>query len=412
MRSSLVLLQISLSFVLLVGAGLLVKSLQGMRVASPGFSTQNVLISALDLNSAGYDAPRRVAFRDELLNRVEAIPGVQSAAFVRIAPFSYRSYSSAPIVIEGYQAGADEQPAPDYDEVSPGYFATLGIPLTSGRDFTRTDDDSSPPVAIVNEAMAAKYWPGANPLGRGFQLKGRRVEVVGVASMARYGSLLEPVKPFYYVPVRQNPAGLVVLCLRTSSGRGPVAAALASTVHALDPGLAPAEVITMREQVDRQSGVQTVALSLVSVFGAMALLLAVIGLFGVMSYVVSQRTHELGLRMALGARSANVVWLVLSSGMTLAVSGIVLGTGAALGTTRLLGNLLYQVSPRDPLAFGSAIVVVAVTTFAACLLPAWRASRTDPVLALRSRLRRLIRLPSTAARSSAARFGPAAAGNP
>jgi len=382
-RSALVLIQVSLSFVLVVGAGLLIKSLQGMRTASPGFSTENVLITALDLNSAGYDPQRKRTFQDELMNSLHAISGVQAAAYARIAPFSYRTYSSAPIVIEGYQAATDEQPAADYDEVSPDFFATIGIPLVSGRDFTRNDDDTTRPVAIINEAMAAQYWPGLDPLGRFVQVKGRRLEVIGVARMAKYGALTERSKPFFYVPLRQNFAGVVALHLRTSLARGPMGVALAREIHALDPGLATAELVTMREQVDRKSAAQTVALSLVGIFGGLALVLAGIGLYGVMSYAVSQNRRELGLRMALGAGASDLLRLVMKNGLTLTAGGVALGAAAALVLTRLMGDLLYKVSPRDPVAFGAAFAVMAIASFMACFMPAWRASQTDPAGVLR-----------------------------
>jgi len=382
-RSGLVVLQVALSFVLVVGVGLLVKSLQGMRTASPGFSTDDVLISAIDLNSAGYDSLRQTAFQDELLERTRAIGGVQSVAYARIPPFSYRTYSSAPMVIEEYQPAPDEQPAADFDEVSPDYFATVGIALSSGREFRRQDDNTAPPVAVVNDAMAARYWPGADPIGRYFQAKGRRMQVVGVARTARYQSLLETPKPFYYVPLRQNPAGLVILVARTRVGAGPFAVALAREMHALDLGIAPAEVITMREQVNRQSVSQTAALALFGVYGGLALLLASIGLYGLMSYAVTQSRRELGLRMALGARTRDVVRLVLANGLALTAGGLLLGGAGALGWTRSFGDLLYRVSPLDPEAFGAALVVLTLVSVIASLLPAWRAARTDPVRALR-----------------------------
>jgi predicted permease len=383
-RSALVLLQVSLSFALLVGAGLLVKSLNRMRTASPGFSTGEVLITGIDLTSAGYEPWRAKRLQDELMLRVQALPGVESAAYARVAPFSYRDYSSAPVVIEGYQPAPDEQPAPDYDEVGPGFLATLGIPLLSGREFARTDDESAPPVAVVNEAMAARYWPGTNPIGRFLQLKGRRMQVVGIARMARYRSLLEPPMPLFYVPLLQNPAPVVVLHIRTSMAKGPMTSALAREIHALDPGLSPFALITMQEQVDRQSSAQSVALSLLGAFGGLALLLAAVGLYGVMSYAVSQSSRELGVRIALGAGRRDLLRLVLSNGLALTAGGVLLGAGLALATTRLLGDLLYRVSPRDPVAFGIGVVVMAVVSVAACLLPAWRAAGTDPVRALRA----------------------------
>ena len=382
-RSGLVVLQVSLSFVLLVGAGLLIRSLARMRSASPGFAIEGTLLSGLDLTAAEYTEPRERSFEDELMDRVHAIPGVQSAAYVRVPPFSLVSYSAAPLVIEGYAPAPDELPAAPYDQVSPDYFATLGIPLVAGRDFTRADDATAPPVAIVNETMATKYWPGINPLGRVFELKGRRVEVVGVAKTAKYQTLLEPAQPFFYVPLRQDFARVLGLVIRTAQGPGVVAAALRQAMHALDPGVAPESVYPMRMQIDQQAAPQTLALSLVSAFGAVALLLAAVGLYGVLAYVVSQSTRELGMRMALGARAQDIWGLVMKYGVLLTGIGVALGATAALGTTRLLGDLLYQVSPRDPLAFVSAGAVLAVASLAACAFPAWRATRTNPAVALR-----------------------------
>jgi macrolide transport system ATP-binding/permease protein len=381
-RSSLVVVQVSLSFVLLVGAGLVIQSLQRVRTASPGFSTQ-VLSTAVNLFAAGYDLPRARSFQDELLDRVQALGGVESAAFSRITPFSYRTYSSTPIAVDGYQAAPDEQPTVDYDEVGPGYLTTMAIPLVSGREFTRSDDETAPLVTVVNETMAARYWRGGDPVGQRLQVRGRWMQVVGVARDAKYEDLLEAPRPFFYVPLRQNFSTQVGLNIRTRLGPEALAPALAREVHALDPDLAAYEVITMREQVDRKTSSQRVAFVLLGVSGALALLLAAVGLYGVMSYAVSQSTRELGLRIALGARASDLLRLVVSNGLALTAAGVLVGTGVALASTRLLGYLLYKVSPRDPLAFGAALVVMTMTALTACLLPAWRAMRTDPVRALR-----------------------------
>jgi macrolide transport system ATP-binding/permease protein len=383
LRSGLVVVQVSLSFILLVGAGLLLQSLQRVRTASPGFSTHDVLFTAVDLVSAGYDPQRAKSFQDELINRVQALPGVESATFARVTPLGYGTYSSTPIVVDGYQPPPDEQPTAEYNEVGPYYFVTMGIPLVSGREFTRADDESAALVAVVNETMAARYWRGGNPMGQRLQVKGRWVQVVGVAKDAKYESLREAPKPFFYVPRRQNFSIGAGLYVRTPLGPQSMATALAREVRALDPNLAPYEVISLQEQVDRSTSPQLVAVTLVGILGGLALLLAAIGLYGVMSYAVSQSTRELGLRMALGAGASNVLRLVVSRGLALTAGGVALGAGVALVLTRLLGNLLYKVSPRDPLAFGSAFVVMAVASLAACFLPAWRATRTDPARALR-----------------------------
>ena len=382
-RSSLVVVQVSLSFVLLVGTGLLLRSLQKIRNTSPGFSTHQVLDTAVNLVSAGYDAQRAQTFQDELLARVKALPGVESAAFARMTPLSYGSFPSSPIAVDGYQPPPEEQPTVQYNEVGPDYLTTMGIPLISGREFTRADDEKAAPVAIVNETMAAQYWRGKNPIGERVQVKGRWMQVVGIAKDSKYQSVREAPKPFFYVPLRQNFARGAGLHIRTALSSETMAAALAREVHALDGNLALFEVITLQEQLDRSTSPQMVAVTLVGTLGGLALLLAAIGLYGVMSYAVSQSTRELGLRMALGANASNLLRLVISRGLALTAGGVLLGAVVALALTRLLGNLLYKVSPRDPLAFGSALAVMTIASLAACFLPAWRATRTDPARALR-----------------------------
>ena len=382
-RSGLVVMQVSLSFVLLVGAGLLMHSLQKIRNTSPGFSTHEVLDTGVSLVAAGYDAQRAQNFQDELLARVKALPGVESAAYGRMTPLSYGSYSSTLISVDGYQPPPEEQPTVEYNEVGPDYFATMGIPLMSGREFTRADDEKAALVAVVNETMASRYWRGGNPIGERVQVTGRWMQVVGIAKDSKYESVRETPKPFFYVPLRQNFSRGVGLYIRTPLSSQTMAAALAREVHALDPNLALYEVITLQEQLERSTSAQLVALTLVSVLGALALLLAAIGLYGVMSYAVSQSTRELGLRMALGAGASHLWRLVLSRGLALTAGGVLLGAVAALGLTRLMQNLLYNVSPRDPLAFGAALVVMTIGSLAACFLPAWRAARTDPARALR-----------------------------
>jgi len=382
-RSGLVVFQVSLSFVLLVGAGLLLQSLQKIRTTSPGFSTLGVLFTAVDLVSAGYDAQRAQSFQDELLNRVKALPGVESAAFARMTPLSYGSFSSSPIAVDGYQPPPEEQPTVQYNEVGPEYFTTMGIPLMSGREFTRADDEKAALVAIVNETMASRYWRGRNPIGERVQVKDRWMQVVGVAKDSKYESVREDPKPFFYVPRRQNFSISGGLYVRTPLSSNTMVAELTREVHALDGNLALYEVITLQEQLDRSTSPQMVAVILVSTLGGLALLLATIGLYGVMSYAVSQSTRELGLRMALGADASNLLRLVISRGSALTAGGVLLGAVVALALTRLLGNFLYKVSPRDPIVFGSALAVMTIASLAACFLPAWRATRTDPARALR-----------------------------
>ena len=382
-RSGLVVLQVSLCFVLLVGAGLLLQSLQKIRNSSPGFSTHGVLFNVIDLRPAGYDEPRAQSFEDELLNRVKALPGVDSAAFARMSPLSYGSYSSTPIAVDGYQPPPEEQPTVEYNEVGPDYFTTIGIPLVTGREFVRADDERAALVAVVNETMAAQFWRGKSPIGERVLVKGRWMQVVGVAKDSKYESVREAPKPFFYVPLRQNFSVDGDLYIRTPLSPATLSTALVREVHALDPDLALYEVISLQELLDRSTSPQRVAVILVGVLGGLALLLASIGLYGVMSYAVSQSKRELGLRMALGAGASNLLRLVVSRGLALTAGGVLLGAIVALGLTRLLDNLLFQVSPRDPLAFGSALLIISVASLAACFLPAWRATRVDPARVLR-----------------------------
>ncbi len=382
-RSGLVVVQVSLSFVLLVGAGLLLQSLQKIRNSSPGFSTHGVMFTSVDLVSAGYDAVRAQTFQDELVDRVKALPGMESAAFARATPLGYGSYSSSPIAVDGYQPPPEEQATVEYNEVGPDYLVTMGIPLVQGREFTRADDEKAEPVAVVNQTMAAQYWQGKDPIGQRVQVKGRWMKVVGVAKDSKYESVRETPKPFFYVPRRQNWTIGGGLYIRTPLSAESMATAVAREVRALDVRLAPFEMIPMQEQVDRSTSAQLAAVTLVGVLGGLALLLAAIGLYGVMSYAVSQSSRELGLRMALGAGASNVLRLVMSRGLGLMLGGVLLGGAVALALTRLMGKMLYKVSPRDPLAFGAAFAVMTIAALAACCLPAWRAARTDPARALR-----------------------------
>src|SRR5580700_2845454 len=383
-RSSLVILQVTLSFMLLVGGTLPMRSLRKIRTTDPGFSTTRVFDTWIPLAAAGYDAPRAKTFQDELIQRVRALPGVEAAAYARVVPLGYGSFSSTPITVDGYEPPPNEQPTAEYNEVSPDYFATMGIPLISGREFTGADDEDAARVAIVNQTVVARYWRGQNPIGQRLEVKGNWVRVVGVVKDSKYYSMDETPRAFFYVPLRQDFTIEPDIHIRTTQPLETIQTAVLHEVRTLDPNLALYEMTTLQEQVNRSTSHELVAVALVALFGGLALLLASIGLYGVMSYTVSQSTRELGLRMALGARPSNVLRLVLSRGLLLTTTGIVIGTALALLLTRLLGNLLYQVSPQDPLAFAAAFAVMTLASVAACFLPAWRATRIDPIQALRA----------------------------
>ena len=383
MRSGLVVFQVSLSFILLVGAALLLESLQKIRSISPGFSTTRVAVTGVSTVAAGYDVRRAKTFQNELIDRLSRSPGIESVAFAAVTPLGYTCCPSSPIAVDGYQPRPDEQSEVEYNQVGPGYFGTLGIPLLSGREFARSDDENAPLVAIVNRAMMIRYWGGRDPIGRRLQVKGRWARVVGVAADSKYESMRETPIPFFYVSLRQDFVREPDLNIRTSQSLQSTQATVLREVHALDQDLALYEMITLQEQVNRAISPQLVAVTLVSTLGGLAVLLAAVGFYGVMSYSVAQSTRELGLRMALGAGAANLLRLVLSRGLRLTAGGVVFGAIAALALTRLLGQLLYKVSPQDPVVYGLALAVMTTTALFACLLPAWRASRTDPARVLR-----------------------------
>jgi ABC-type antimicrobial peptide transport system permease subunit len=235
----------------------------------------------------------------------------------------------------------------------------------------------------VNRTMVSRYWAGQDPVGLRLQVNGRWARVVGVAADSKYENMRETPRPFFYVPLRQDFSRGPALHIRTNQPLPSMLAALVREVHALDPNLALSEMITLQEQVNRSTSPQLVAVTLVSILGGLALLLASIGLYGVMAYAVAQSSRELGLRMALGAGAANLVRLIISRGLRLTMEGLILGTVAAFALTRLLGKLLYNVNPRDPWIFAAALAVMTMTAVSACLLPAWRAARTNPARVLR-----------------------------
>jgi putative ABC transport system permease protein len=303
---------------------------------------------------------------------------------LRTVPFSYRGYPSSAVAVQGFIVEPGEQPVVEYNEVGSGYLSTTGIPMMAGREFTTGDTETTQPVAIVNETMAQRFWRGGNPVGQRFQvMKDRWLQVAGVAKNSKYGSLLETAKPFFYIPVRQGSGAAQSFQVRTRLAPEALANTLLREIKTLDANLAPGEVITMREQVDRKSWSQRAAVSLLATFSAIALLLAGVGLYGVMSYSVSQSTRELGLRMALGASISDLLRIVMSHGLRLTFAGIAAGAALSLGLTRLMGDMLYKVSPRDPVPFGLAFVIMTVAALAASFFPALRATRTDPVRALR-----------------------------
>ena len=383
-RAGLVIVQVCSSVLLLIGCGLVVRSLGHLLATDPGFASSNVTTTAVNLVSAGYDTARAHRFDDELLERMRGIGGVSSVALAQNLPFAPRPYDNGPIMADGYDPSKDEQPTADYNAVTSDYFRTLGIPLLAGRDFDSADADTSAPVAIVSRALAQRYWPNDSPIGRRLRLRGTWMRVVGVVGDIKYRSLTESPGMLFYVPFAQQRSTVVSLFVRTStSGATGLAPAIVDAFHSIDPSVSPYEILTLREQLYRSTAAQRILVSLLVMFSAVALFLAAMGLYGMISYMVSQSTREIGLRIALGARPLQLLSMVMSSALRTTMVGVLLGVLVALATTRLLGSLLYGVSPRDPSVLFGVVAVMSVAAALACLAPAWRAMRLDPVRALR-----------------------------
>ena len=387
LRAAFVVVQVALSLVLLVGAGLLLRSLREGLAADPGFDPEGVFAMDFDLDLKGHTPDEGERFYREMVERVKALPGVRSAALANRAPLDI----STPTVgahIEGVAPppGADALPVSFY-RVSPGYFGLLSIPLVAGRDFTARDAEGAPGVVVVNETMARKFWPGQDPLGKSFRLAagegGRVVQVVGVAKDSKYRTLGEEPTPHLYTPFAQDyDAGMTLLVRAEGDARramGGVRAALLTLDR--DPqGFFPR---TLREHMSVALAPGRIAATLFSVFGALALVLASLGIYGVVAYSVSQRTRELGIRMALGAGREDILRLVVGRGAPPVLLGLALGLLAAFGLTRFLSSLLFGVTPADPVTFAGAPLLLLGVALLACYVPARRAAKIDPVEALR-----------------------------
>jgi predicted permease len=389
LKNMLVVAQVALSLVVLVSAGLCLKSVRNLNAVDTGFDTTKVLVMSFDLGMGGYDEARGRAFYSQLTERVAALPSVESLSLASVVPLGKGGMIHFIKGLEGYQPEPGERLIILFNTVSEDYFKTMGIPLVAGRNFGPQDTKTSPKVAIINEAMAQKYWPDSNPVGKHIDLGGRRdqppevMEVIGVVRNSKYRMVTETIEPSYYTPMQQGFTTRMALHVRTAGDPNALIAMVRSEVQALDANLPVFNVRTLAEQKSQALYAERMAATLLTAFGGLALALAALGIYGVMAYTVSRRTREIGIRMALGARAVNVLSLILRQGMALVIIGIALGLGGAFAATRLLASFLYGVSATDPWTFTLIALLLMLVAWLACYIPARRATKVDPMEALR-----------------------------
>jgi macrolide transport system ATP-binding/permease protein len=388
MRSTLVVVQVAGSLTLLIIAGLFMRSLGQAQRTNLGFDPSHVVNFAMDPSEIGYSDAQGKEFYKSLLERVRALPGVVSATTADSVPMGYYNSGDA-IEIEGYQPAPGQPPATSgYNVISSDYFKTMSIPMVKGRVFTEADGDTAAFVAIVNEHFAKTYWPNQDPLGRQFKMMSdmkHSLEIVGVVKDSRHTGVTNPIGNHFYVPLMQHGASsLANLQVRTVGAPEAMIPQIEHVIGSLAPDLPVFDVKTMTESLDTLNGLLMYQLGagLAAAIGALGLVLAIVGVYGVVSYAASQKTHEIGIRMALGAQRASILRMIFGQGMLIVGIGLVLGLGAAFAAARVVGNFL-AVSATDPLTYASVTALLTLVALTACYIPAHRAMRVDPMVALR-----------------------------
>ncbi len=387
LRKGLVIAQVALSLLLLIGAGLFTRSLMNLRALDPGFKPDRLYAFDVDPARSGQDFTQRVATLRRIQEELDAEPGVASASAAAVSLMS-GSNSSSTVRVEGYESKEGEDMNPDFNYVAPGFFETLGLPLLAGRDLTDADAQGAPQVAVVNEVFAKRYFKDQNPVGRRLGL-GRRgegypVEIVGVVRDGKAASLRDEPGRFVYAPYTQEPSvGALTYYVRAKVEPESFGARLRAAVARVDSTLPVTDLKTMKTQISESLFVERMVAALSAAFGLLATVLAAIGLYGVMSYAVAQRTREIGLRVALGADSRSVLMLVLREVAILAAIGIAIGLPGGYGLGKLIESQLFNLKARDPLTYLVATLALVTTALVAGLVPAVRAARVDPMTALR-----------------------------
>ena len=389
LRSALVTAQVGGSLMLLIIAGLFVRSLEKAQHTDLGFDPNQVLNLTIDPHEAGYDEKQARAFFRMLLDRAPALPGVQSASLAASVPMAYGGGASATLKIDGYQPPEDQKnPSAGYNAITRGYFETMHISLLRGREIQDSDSQDSQRVAVIDQAMADRYWRGHDPIGRHFSTTddpAHAIEVIGIARNALEEEFFTPDEPFFYVPFAQFYQPVATLQLRSAAAPETLAPEITGLIRSLEPGMPVFDVQPMTTALDTLNGflLFRFAATLAGFLGILGLILAVVGVYGVISYAANQRTHEIGIRLALGAQPLQILKMILRQGLIIVGAGVLAGTLAAAGMARLVANLLFGVPPGDPVTYVTASALLAAAALVACWIPVRRAMRVDPLVALR-----------------------------
>jgi len=386
LRNALVVSQVAVCLVLLVGATLFLRSFIAAQALSPGFDADRVVTASMDMFPSGYTGERYRDFQRRTLAAVQAVPGVQSAAFGSRLPLGFGGNNSTTVAIDGYTPRQNEEITINYSTVGARYFETMSIPVRAGREYNDTDTATSPRTIVINEAMARRYWPGGNAVGKIVRFGPNANEVIGIVADSKYSSINERPLPQLFIPMARSETSTLRLFVRTSGDPSPLVAEVRNAIRALDPALPVYDARTLSEHMQIAVFAQRMAANLLGAMGVLALVLAAIGLYGVMAYAVSQRTQELGIRLALGASPSSLLNMIVGQGMKLTIVGLVIGLSlalAAFGSIGAVRTLLPGISPLDPMTFIAVPALLAVIAFLATWVPARRAGRVDPLVALR-----------------------------
>jgi predicted permease len=388
LRGALVVAQVAGSLILLIVAGLFVRSVRHAETLYLGFDPDHALSLSVDPHEIGYDQARTTEFYRQLEPRIRALPGVQAVSFAFGAPMT-GSVKAGTVTFEGQILPSGQQPPSlFFNSIDPTYFETMRVPLLRGRAFTELDNPTAPPVVIVNQTLADKYWPHQNPLGKRFSLKtatgpAKTLQVVGVVTNGKYLFVSEDPTPFFYLPLAQNYTSVRALQVRSSVAPETLLGPVQAEIHRLAPDLPVADPKTMKQAIGDDLLEYRLGAAVAAGMGGIGLILAVIGIYGIVSFSAAQRAREIGIRMALGGSAGDVMRLILRQGVGMVIVGLGVGVLAALGITRVMTRLLVGVSPSDPLTYSAVALLLTAVALLACWIPARRATRVDPGIALR-----------------------------